>query len=246
MDSGIYIIKNIVNGKLYIGSAVNLDRRFYAHRWALYRNCHRNIYLQRAWNKDGETSFLFEKYLICEKKDLIFYEQLTIDALIIRNGRENIYNISPTAGSTMGRECSEETRRKLSLTSRGRWTGKHHTEETKKKISIGNIGKNKGKIASLETREKMSKSRKGKKFSEEHRKKIGEALRGRIRPKEVMEKVRLSNLGRVMSKETKEKISKINKGKTYEEIYGSRAEIERKKRQHFHKTYIKKLNKKYE
>jgi group I intron endonuclease len=120
MNTGVYIIRNIINGKIYIGSAVNLERRLKYHRWALNKETHSNIYLQRAWNKDGEEFFVFEEYFYCEVKDLIFHEQLTIDASIVRYGRENIYNISPTAGSTLGRKHSEETKKKIGDAFRGK------------------------------------------------------------------------------------------------------------------------------
>jgi len=179
MLSGIYLIRNKLNNKIYIGSAVNTKKRFYEHRWALNKESHCNIYLQRAWLKDGESMFSFEKYLECKKKDLIFYEQLIIDASIIRYGRENIYNLCLSAGSTLGRKHSDETKRKIGEKSKGRWTGKHHTEETKKKMSKAQ----KGRIITPEARKKMSIAKKGKKlppFTEEHKRKIGKSNLGRI------------------------------------------------------------------
>ena len=35
MSGGIYKIVNTVNGKCYIGSAVNLDKRIYEHKYHL-------------------------------------------------------------------------------------------------------------------------------------------------------------------------------------------------------------------
>lgn len=177
MKSGIYIIRNCVGPKFYVGSAVNLDRRLKFHRWSLKRGNHGNPHLQRAWNKYDESAFDFEVYFNCEEKDLIFHEQLTLDAFTARHGRENIYNINPTAGSCLGRKLSEATKIKIGLKSKGRWTGKHHTEETKLKIKLNNIGKNKGKHHSSDARKKMSDFRKGKKFSEEHKKRITESLK---------------------------------------------------------------------
>ena len=177
MESGIYIIRNIVDGKIYIGSAANLDRRLKMHIWLLRNKKHINRHLQQAWNKYREISFVAEIYLTCEKKDLIFNEQLVIDASIIRYGRENIYNICLVAGSTLGRKHSEATKIKIGITSKGRWTGRHHTEETKEKIRLNNIGKNKGKVASIETRKRMSENRKGKKFTEEHKFNLSKALK---------------------------------------------------------------------
>lgn len=177
LKSGVYIIKNLITSKFYIGSAVDMRRRLNYHRWTLKRGDCCNIHLQRAWDKYGENSFSFEKFLSCKREDLIFFEQLTIDASITRYGRKNVYNSSLTAGSTLGKFHSEETKKKIGLKSKGRWTGKHHTEETKEKIRLGNIGVNQGKIHSEESRKKMSENRKGKKFSEEHKKNLAESIK---------------------------------------------------------------------
>lgn len=213
MKSGIYIIRNLVSNKIYIGSAVNLDRRLKYHVWALKKGVHPNIHLQRAWKKYDDPAFEFKVYFTCEKKDLIFHEQLSIDASITRYGKENVYNICPTAGSTLGRRFSEETKRKIGLQSRGRWTGKHHTEETKLKIKLGNMGRNKGRVASKEARRKMSEAKRGIKFSEEHKKKLSLASMGRKKSLETLEKIRMSMLGKKHSKETKKKIGDAFRGK---------------------------------
>lgn len=53
--SGIYGIFNLVNGKVYIGSAINLKKRFSDHKGRLQKQKHRNGYLQNAWNKYRES-----------------------------------------------------------------------------------------------------------------------------------------------------------------------------------------------
>ena len=58
--SGIYQIRNLVNGKVYVGSAVNLQHRRREHRSDLRNGNHHSIKLQRAYNKYGESSFAFE------------------------------------------------------------------------------------------------------------------------------------------------------------------------------------------
>src|ERR1700726_4028557 len=58
--SGIYRIVNTLNGKFYIGSAVNLRIRRKNHFVTLRNNAHKNPYLQRAFNKHGEQAFTFE------------------------------------------------------------------------------------------------------------------------------------------------------------------------------------------
>ena len=58
--SGIYTITNIANGHRYVGSAVDMGRRWSQHKGSLLSNRHHSIYLQRAWNKHGENTFEFE------------------------------------------------------------------------------------------------------------------------------------------------------------------------------------------
>jgi len=55
----IYSIKNEKNGKLYIGSSMQLKRRWITHRSELKRNIHPNEHLQRSYNKHGKDVFVY-------------------------------------------------------------------------------------------------------------------------------------------------------------------------------------------
>ena len=55
IQSGIYQILNTVNGKFYIGSAVDFTLRWAQHKWEFKNNRHSNTHLQRAYNKYGEV-----------------------------------------------------------------------------------------------------------------------------------------------------------------------------------------------
>ena len=68
--SGIYIIKNNSNNKVYVGQSKNVKNRVYVHRYSLQYNRHYNKHLQTAWNRDGEPSFIFEIIEICPKEKL--------------------------------------------------------------------------------------------------------------------------------------------------------------------------------
>ncbi len=57
--SGVYAIVNRENGKRYVGSAINIPKRWREHQRGLQRGCHENSYLQGAWNKYGEGAFEF-------------------------------------------------------------------------------------------------------------------------------------------------------------------------------------------
>ncbi|MEK6883500.1 MAG: GIY-YIG nuclease family protein [Nanoarchaeota archaeon] len=141
--SGIYQILNTVNGKFYIGSAINIDRRFYLHKNLLNRNKHPNYYLQNSWNKHGRDNFDFLILeIIDDKNKLIEIEQKWINLTNCCN--INIgYNLSPTAGSKLGAKETIESKLKKSLAKKGNKyrAGKRFTQEQKIKLSLAKIGK---------------------------------------------------------------------------------------------------------
>ena len=49
LKSGIYQIKNTINGKVYVGSTIDFERRKYEHFKALKNNNHGNPKLQNAF-----------------------------------------------------------------------------------------------------------------------------------------------------------------------------------------------------
>src|SRR6266404_9821390 len=78
--SGIYRILNLIDNKIYIGSAYNLYMRWAQHKSNLKLNKHPSRYLQNAWNKYGENNFKFEILeLILNRKSLASREQRWID-----------------------------------------------------------------------------------------------------------------------------------------------------------------------
>lgn len=147
-SSCIYEIRNIKNGKFYIGSTVNFQRRISVHMHGLTRGIHGNRHLQSSFNKHGKDAFSVNVLLICAREHLLFYEQLALDGL------KPDYNILKTAGSPRGTRHTPETIEKMKLAIRNRtkeeWIKiiasrkKHvlvHTDETKIKISRAQSGR---------------------------------------------------------------------------------------------------------
>ena len=58
--SGIYTITNLLDDKIYVGYATNFRKRKGDHISRLRKNKHKNIHLQRAFNRDGENNFKIE------------------------------------------------------------------------------------------------------------------------------------------------------------------------------------------
>jgi group I intron endonuclease len=130
-NCGIYQILNTKTGKSYVGSSSNIRKRWAGHKRQLKRGEHHSTHLQRSWNKYGEEEF---KFLLIEEvkesQNLIKKEQSYLDIFKVYD-REFGFNISPTAGSTLGIPCSEETKIKLREFNKG----KKLSEETKRKMS---------------------------------------------------------------------------------------------------------------
>lgn len=78
---GIYMIINLINGKKYIGSSINIRQRLWEHRATLRHNKHYNNHLQRAWNKYGEENFDFSILERCPKEKRFEREQYYVDSL---------------------------------------------------------------------------------------------------------------------------------------------------------------------
>jgi group I intron endonuclease len=65
-QGGIYAIRCLPNSRLYVGSARRFLARWRAHRSLLRAKRHPNPKLQKAWNRHGEQSFMFEVLEVVE------------------------------------------------------------------------------------------------------------------------------------------------------------------------------------
>ena len=77
-ESGIYRIKNKVNGAVYIGQAINIRLRVTHHRSLLNKGKHTNKLLQEDWNLFGESSFTVKTIKKVSKKNLTYHERNVI------------------------------------------------------------------------------------------------------------------------------------------------------------------------
>lgn len=157
--SGIYIILNWENSKVYVGSASYLRKRMQDHACSLRKNQHKNIFLQRAWNKYGEKSFTFSVLEYCDRKKLLEREQFWINHYQSSDSSKG-YNLAKIAGSTIGVKWTEAQRIKW----RAKRVGTKRTQEEKDKISFGMMGKKNrlGTRQTIETRIKMSEAKANK------------------------------------------------------------------------------------
>lgn len=187
---GIYMIKNKLNGNIYIGQSVDIYDRWDEHLRALRGEYHFNNHLQRSWNKYKEYNFEFSVVEECFEDELDDREIYWISNY---DSYHNGYNQTKGGGGMRGFKHSDKTRKKISESTKGEnapWYGKQRSEETK--IKIGAASKARlvdlenhpmyGKKHSEESKDKMRKSHSGKTLTDEHKAKLSAASSGENNP----------------------------------------------------------------
>ena len=192
--SGVYFIRNNVNGKVYVGSSIDIYRRWTTHKRELACGRHHSIKLQNSFVKHGQESFSYllaqssvctKEMALLEAKWISFFDSVT-----------NGYNINPFPYEIGLMPKSDEHKRKIGQAHIGRKL----SDESKNKIRQSQLGKKDGPM-SEEQKKKISEAKLGKKtMSDEGKKRLSE--------------YRKSCKGkRLMSEETKKKIAASKLGK---------------------------------
>lgn len=70
MTVGIYMIRNKINDKIYIGQSNAIEQRLKSHQYSLNQNKHHNKHLNYAWNKYGKDNFEFTIIEECDIDEL--------------------------------------------------------------------------------------------------------------------------------------------------------------------------------
>ena len=212
---GVYKISNILSGKYYIGYSTNINRRFTVHRSKLKQKCHDNIFLQRAYNLDGEDKFKYDIIHICDTEEDA--KEIELQYLTDLNIREQLYNLNYNNSGgdlmthhpdkkkirekivnsfkeTLNNMTSEEIKQKYGKCGeRNGMFGKTHTEEVKKmnsKLKKGNTNF-KGCKHTEESKQKMSEIRKNKNTGENN------SFFGKHHSEETKQKIREKNIGNI-------------------------------------------------
>lgn len=185
--SGIYAIKNTLNGKFYVGSSLDVRRRWYDHRARLRRGTSAETKLLNSWKRHGTEAFVFMFLEQVQENRLLEREQFWAEVLRATDEHRGLNVLSPS--------------QRIYAPSR---LGRKHTDATKRKMSEAHLGK----VFSIEHRINLSLSQKGLRHrSPEHRAKLSASLRGRIMSPEAIEKTAAAHRGKRRPNEIKEKIS---------------------------------------
>lgn len=192
----IYKITNNVNGKIYIGKTINLEDRWYKHKYLAMKGINRHLY--SAMRKYGIDNFSFEVIEQCDDNILNDREKYWIDTLASCD-RNIGYN------KTIGGDSGDT------------WTYNNHQEQTSKLLSE----KLKGKKHDPDSYRRAGEKRRGYKMNDEQRKKISDSLKnghitGRIKS---VPPPHYDRTGEHQPDSAKRKLSEYRAGKTYDEIY---------------------------
>lgn len=161
-ETSVYLHRNKINGKVYIGITNDVCRRWRGSGCAYKNNPHFWQAIQKYGWSNFEHVVLFEgltREAACEKE---------IALIALYNATDPNYGYNKSAGgdkTTLGLKCTENTKRLIGAKAKARLS----TPENHPMF---------GKCFSEESRAKMSKSHKGKVLTKEHRKHISEAQRG--------------------------------------------------------------------
>lgn len=178
--TGIYQIRSKCKpSKRYVGSSVNIKKRWREHLRDLRRRKHPNQRLQNHYNKYNEEDLAFEVIELCLPEFLTAREQYYINKL------HAFFNIRKEVDPNRPMHLPEETRKKISISKIGNtpWNKGLKlgplSEEHRRKLSLVH----KGKPKSEGHKEKIRDSNRGKHptmMAEETKRKISQTLKGRI------------------------------------------------------------------
>jgi group I intron endonuclease len=158
--------------EVYIGSAIDFEKRNRCHLKDARNLKHHSVYFQTAFNKYGEANLvteIFEDNILNE--DLLSWEQAAFEYFAYPGKEIPYYNIARFAGSSYGIKRSKETKNKIRLSKIGSipWNiGQKMNPEVYEKMwetrrqngtECKGIQNNQyGRFRTLEERIKMSKS----------------------------------------------------------------------------------------
>ena len=229
--SGIYVIRNLTNGRVYVGSSNDMRRRCVAHKRQLVRGDHHCRPLQDEWASMGAEAFTFEVLeAVAQPSGLVFREQHWMDTLSAHHTQGG-YNLAPLAYSCVGVKMSLEARLKISAAQKGRPLSASH------KANLRAAHKNRPPI-SAEALARAAASRMGQKrtaeqcaniskaklaqklkMTDEQRQIVIAANKGRKATPAAREAMSKAHTGHIFSAETRKKISDAHKGKVLSEAH---------------------------
>jgi group I intron endonuclease len=116
---GVYKIINNITGKIYVGSSVDIEKRWKRHTAGLRGGNHHNMYMQIDYNCHGIDSFdiaIVEKFELIDRNDLYDKESFWINEISPE------YNMGMVHGgdNISTHPLNDEIRKKISISQTGK------------------------------------------------------------------------------------------------------------------------------
>lgn len=216
--SGIYIIKCILNNKCYIGSSINIRRRYREYHSDFKNRKSHNQYLQNSFLKYSLANFTFDVLEFCNKEVLIDREKHFIN--MIKPEYSIDYEVTSNRSSLKSKEYSIKRRKILKdikkekgeiallrkIPFHGEFAGNSKLKEKEviEIIKLINLNKDDKFIADIYniSREAISKIRHGKNWKHLN----------------YLIKIKTSNKNNYNNKEIVDEVRELSKIKTIKEI----------------------------
>ena len=198
MPGCVYVARNRINGKEYVGWTSDLKKRKREHE----RNAELNspLVFCCAIRKYGWGSFQWRVLFQCNDRKKL--KEVEVQTILSRQSFcPNGYNMTLGGDGFTGKH-SEESKKLMSMRS------KSGTKEVRRKISRALTGR----AFSVRHRMNLSNKAKQRTLSKEHRKRLGDIHRGTTLTEAHKQKIRQSKIGTKLSQETKERLSRARIG----------------------------------
>lgn len=216
--SGIYSAIHRTSGICYVGSGVDIWKRFLSHR--SHVRVGRKSLFHRALKEFGEDQFDFEVLEECAPEYLRERERFYI-VLLGAASVDGFNVVSNPANAGVGYQLGAATRQRMSAARKGLPVSIQHRNSLKAAWV-------KGRVITAATRKKMSDSAKKRKASQKTRNKmslahsnpskttrakLSVARKGYVMSEEVKDKIRQKHIGKIIPLEMRQRISEKLKGR---------------------------------
>jgi group I intron endonuclease len=169
--SGVYFLECITESRYYIGSSVDIEKRWKEHVRELNAQRHHSIELQKVWNEYGQEDFCFGILaIVSDETDRLMTEQIWIDFTDATNPIFGLNRSANAADAIAGVPRTQEHNDKIGRAHLGM---KRSLEARMNMSAASRLGPNPERMRALNL------SRRGQPLSEEHRNKLSGIHKGR-------------------------------------------------------------------
>lgn len=120
---GIYVVKHVASGRVYVGSTHDLAERLKHHTSKLRRGTHHIEEMQAIWDAEGAGAFVWELVETAAQSELLACEQAWLDRM--RATPAGVFNRSIVAANpafaTRGRRQADDVRAVIAASKALQW-----------------------------------------------------------------------------------------------------------------------------